>query len=128
MILLLDTSTSLCKLVFVDDGSSHNCEWQADRQLARGLLSFLDEKLKLFNKNWNDISAIGVFQGPGSFTGLRIGITVMNTIADAQNIPIVGSHGDHWQDEIMEKLKSGCNEKIVLPFYGSDPRITNPRK
>jgi tRNA threonylcarbamoyladenosine biosynthesis protein TsaB len=128
VILLLDTSTSLCKLTFIEDDSTINYEWQADRQLAKGLLSFLDEKLKLVKKSWNDISAIGVFQGPGSFTGLRIGITVMNTIADAQNIPIVGGCGDNWQAAVLEKLTAGSNEKIVLPFYGSEANITKPRK
>ena len=128
MILLLDTSSSLCKLTFVDEHLRQNHEWQADRTLAKNLLSFLMEKLIKNGKTWSDISAIGVFEGPGSFTGLRIGLTVLNTIADAQNIPIVGGRGDNWQDEVMTKLQDGKNEKIVLPFYGSDAHITVPKK
>lgn len=128
MILLLDTSTSLCKLTFVDGDIRQNYQWQADRELAKKLLSFLNEKLRDNKKNWSDISAIGVFEGPGSFTGLRIGIVVMNTIADAQNIPIVGGRGDDWQDEAIAKINDNENEKIIMPFYGREARITTPVK
>ena len=127
MILLLDTSSSLCKLTFINEDLQQNYEWQADRTLAKNLLRFLMEKLSENGKTWSDITAIGVFEGPGSFTGLRIGLTVCNTIAGAQNIPIVGGRGDNWQDEVLAKLKNGKNEKIVLPFYGSDAHITVPK-
>jgi tRNA threonylcarbamoyladenosine biosynthesis protein TsaB len=128
MILLINTSTSICQLAFVDGESIQKYDWPADRTLAKKLLGYLSEKLGENNKTWSDISAIGVFEGPGSFTGLRIGLTVMNTIADAQNIPIVGSRGENWQAEALAKLQSGKNDKIVLPFYGSEVHITAPRK
>jgi tRNA threonylcarbamoyladenosine biosynthesis protein TsaB len=128
MILLIDTSTSVCQLTFIDGEVVKKYDWQADRSLAKLLLGYLNDKLSGNGFTWADISSIGVFEGPGSFTGLRIGITVMNTIADAQNIPIVGGRGDDWQDIALAKLKSGQNEKIVLPFYGSEAHITAPRK
>ena len=128
MILLVDTSTPICKLIFINGSSRQSDEWQSDRMLAKGLLGHLDKLLKATSKTWSDIMAIGVFEGPGSFTGIRIGLTVMNTIADAQNIPIVGARGNNWQDEILSKLKTGKNEKIVLPFYGGEVNITVPRK
>ena len=128
MIILIDTSTPICKLTFIDGEWRQDNEWQADRTLARDLLKYLHESLTRYDKKWSDITAIGVFEGPGSFTGLRIGITVMNTIADAQNIPIVGGRGDNWQDEVLSKLKNSQNEKIVLPFYGSEANITISKK
>lgn len=128
MIVLLDTSTPICKLTFIDGNLRYDDEWQADRTLAKGLLSYLNKNLRSFGKTWSDISSIGVFEGPGSFTGLRIGITVMNTIADAQDVPIVGGRGHNWQVQIINKLKNNENEKIVLPFYGSDAHITTSKK
>lgn len=129
MILFLNTSTPICELAFTFDNSSKKqYTWQADRTLAKNLLTFLKEKLDENNLNWADISAIGVFKGPGSFTGLRIGITVMNTIADAQNIPIVGVSGENWQNDALEKINSGQNEKIVMPFYGGDAHISTPKR
>lgn len=128
MILLINTSSPICRISFIDSDWNKSYEWQADRTLAKKLLGFLNEKLGDNNKTWSDISAIGAFEGPGSFTGLRIGLTVVNTIADAQNIPIVGGRGDNWQSIVLQKLDNDSNEKIVLPFYGSEAHITKPRK
>lgn len=128
MILLLDTSTPVCKLSLIDGQWRYDDQWQADRQLAKGLLGYLQEQLRLNHKILADITAIAAFQGPGSFTGLRIGLTVLNTIADAQSIPIVGARGDNWQDDAIERLHRSENDNIILPFYGSEAHITKPRK
>ena len=128
MIILLDTSTPICKLTFIDGTKRQDDEWQSNKILAKGLLSHLDKLLKMQSKTWSDITAIGVFKGPGSFTGIRIGLTVMNTIADALEVPIVGGRGNRWQDETLAKIHAGKNEKIVLPLYGGDAHITTPRK
>ncbi|HMI09224.1 MAG TPA: tRNA (adenosine(37)-N6)-threonylcarbamoyltransferase complex dimerization subunit type 1 TsaB [Candidatus Saccharimonadales bacterium] len=128
MILLLDTSTPVCKIMLVDSDWHYNDEWQADRTLARGLLNYLQEQLQKNGKTFTDISGIGVFRGPGSFTGLRIGLTVLNTMADSLAIPIVGGEGETWRDQVIIKLQSGQNDQIVLPLYGSDAHITKPRK
>jgi tRNA threonylcarbamoyladenosine biosynthesis protein TsaB len=128
MILLLDTSTPVCKLALIDGVWRYEDEWQADRQLAKGLLKYLQQKLTESDKTFADISGIGVMKGPGSFTGLRIGLTVLNTLADAENIPIVGETGADWQNTALTKLMAGKNEKIVLPFYGGEAHITKPRK
>jgi len=128
VILLLDTSTPVCKLTLINGDLQYKDEWQADRQLAKGLLKYLYEQLQRNNSTFADITGIGVFAGPGSFTGLRIGLTVVNTIADSENIPIVSATGDEWQARVIQKLDAGINEKIVLPFYGNDAHITKPRK
>lgn len=86
------------------------------------------DSLKRINVTWSDITGIGVFEGPGSFTGLRIGLTVANTIADSQQIPIVGGKGEEWQTDTLAALNSDRNNKIVMPFYGSEAHITAPRK
>lgn len=128
MIILLDTSTPVCKLTFIDGDFRMQNEWQADRTLAKGLLGYLQEQLEAYSKSWADITGIGVFRGPGSFTGLRIGLTVLNTIADAMVVPIVGAAGEEWQTEALAKLRAGGNDKIVVPEYGGEAHITKPRK
>ncbi|MFZ2544683.1 MAG: tRNA (adenosine(37)-N6)-threonylcarbamoyltransferase complex dimerization subunit type 1 TsaB [Candidatus Saccharimonadales bacterium] len=128
MILLLDSSTPTCKITFVEDGQSKSYEWKADRELAKGLLGWLKDRLGDEGGQWSDISGLGVFQGPGSFTGLRIGLTVLNTLADTLSIPIVGTQGDDWRDEAITRLQSGENDKIALPYYGNGANITIPRK
>lgn len=128
MILFLDTSTPICKLTLRETDWRYDDAWQADRTLAKNLLSYLHEQLEKNNKNWRDISALGAFKGPGSFTGLRIGLTVLNTIADSENIPILGETDEDWQEKILHRLKKGENDRVVLPFYGSEAHITKPRK
>ena len=124
MIILLDTSTATCFLTVVDDEVWQDFEWQAGRTLARGLLKFLEEK----TGDLHDISGIGVMKGPGSFTGLRIGLTVANTLADSLNVPIVGATGEDWREMTLKKLYAGENEKIVMPEYGAAAHVTSPRK
>lgn len=129
MILLLDTSEGLCRLTLdIAPEQRHVVEWQADRELARGLLQFIVDTLKQYELTVQDVTGIGLFRGPGSFTGLRIGAATMNTIAASQDIAIVGAIGDEWQNDAIERLRAGENDRIVLPEYGRDARITSPRK
>ena len=125
----LDTSTPTCKLTLISDtGEKYDYEWLAERELAKGLHAFINEKLQLHGSSWNDISGIGVYQGPGSYTGLRIGLTVLNTLADALSVPVIGATGESWQSEAIARLESGENDQIVLPEYGGEANITAPRK
>ena len=128
MILLLDTSTPLCRMSFIDGDIETTADWQADRTLAKNLLTQLQESLSGMGKTLHDIDGIGVFEGPGSFTGLRIGMTVANTIADSEGIAIVGARGDDWRQAALARLRSGENDRLVMPFYGGDAHITLPRK
>ena len=128
MILLLDTSTPTCKLTLIADDFRYDDEWHADRQLAKGLLAYLHDQLEKNGKAFTDISGIGAFEGPGSFTGLRIGLTVLNTLAESEGVAIVGARGDDWQQTALAKLEADKNERIVVPYYGSDAKITTPRK
>lgn len=128
MILLLDTSTPVCRLTLIEGDDRFDDEWVADRTLAKGLLGYITARLNDHSKTWTDITAIGVFEGPGSFTGLRIGLTVLNTVAYSQHISIVGTRGHDWQNSALQRLNEGENDQIVMPFYGSEAHITLPRK
>lgn len=128
MKLLLDTSTPVCKLTLVGTEDWHEYEWQADRTLADDLLGYLTDRLKEHGAGFSDITAIGVMKGPGSFTGLRIGLTVMNTLADSLKLPIVGAMGEEWRETALKRLANGDDDRLVMPEYGSAANITTPRK
>lgn len=128
MIVLFDTSTPTARMTLVIDGKQHEIEWEAGRELAKGIFGWLDESLSIHNATVHDITGIGVFSGPGSFTGLRIGITVANTFADSLSIPVVACSGDGWKDECIKRLNAGENDEIILPQYDRDANITKPRK
>jgi tRNA threonylcarbamoyladenosine biosynthesis protein TsaB len=128
MILLIDTSTPDCRLTLIDGEQRFDDVWTADRTLADKLLGYLRGQLQAHGKTWSDITGIGVFKGPGSFTGLRIGLTVMNTLADSLDIPIIGETDEDWQQKALKRLDEGQNDRLVMPLYGREANITKPRK
>ncbi|MDQ3065055.1 MAG: tRNA (adenosine(37)-N6)-threonylcarbamoyltransferase complex dimerization subunit type 1 TsaB [bacterium] len=130
MILTLRTDKPESEIgLYLDQAQLTYETWQAHRQLAETLHQKIHDMLISKNVDFKDLSAIVCYQGPGSFTGLRIGISVANALAHSLNIPIVGEEGEvSWQDRGMERLKSSQNDKIVLPIYGAPVHITQSRK
>ncbi len=110
MKMYLDTSsdTTILKL---DDKSY---EWESNHTLAKNILTFIHDKLVENNHDWQDITEITFMSGPGSFTGLRIGATVVNTLAHDLNIPLYNHRGERVQ--------------IIIPDYGRPANITAPKK
>lgn len=128
-ILLIRTDKPESEIYIYDqDKALTEYKWEAHRTLAKSLLKIISKQLEEAGLMLSDIEAIGVYEGPGSFTGLRIGITVANTISYSQNIQIVSARGESWIRLCVEKLKNNENQEIVLPFYGQDANITKPRK
>lgn len=128
MIVLWNSADMVVRATFVDGSKKREVQWEAGRALARDMLSYLRDELAKDEKTFDDIMAIGVFRGPGSYTGLRIGLTVLNTFASARNISIVGSTADNWQDDCLARLEAGDNDGVVLPEYGGDAHVTKPVK
>ncbi len=108
--LYLDTSTPTTILRLNDQEYT----WLSENRLAEKIFQFIHEKLHTLHADWHDISEITFMSGPGSFTGLRIGATVVNTIAHELNIPLYDHHGK--------------KHPIILPDYGRPAHITSPKK
>ncbi len=129
MIILWNSAKMVVELTLVDDaGVQASYEWPAGRTLARDMLAYLRDRLAEHGKTLVDVTGIGVLPGPGSFTGLRIGLTVLNTLAHEQHIPIVGAMGDDWRTACLERLAHGEDDSIVLPQYGAAAHITQPKR
>lgn len=101
--------------------------WHAHRQLAETIHSKVNDLLKQQGKSFQDIEGIIIYKGPGSFTGLRIGMSVANALSYGLGIPIVASNG-RWIEDGIEALLAGKVHKIAVPEYGSGAHITPPRK
>lgn len=129
MILTLRTDSPTAYITLLDDqGIEVKQEiWQADRTLADNLHRHIDELLRAADSGWEELAGILVYRGPGSFTGLRIGITVANALAYGLDIPVIGETSDEWQGRAFSRLQNGGNDRIVLPHYGADPNITRPK-
>ena len=87
MKLYIDTSSS-DKIIIKLDGKKY--ETEAKKEKSQKLLPFIVETLKRKNKKIEDLSEIEVNTGPGSFTGLRVGVSVANAIGWAEGIPVNG--------------------------------------
>lgn len=103
-------------------------KWTAHRQLAETLHSQIAKILQSVGVDWGDIKGVVVFKGPGSFTGLRIGLSVANALAYSYGLPIVGTQGKDWLKDGLAKLQKGQNDQMVLPKYGSPVYTTPPKK
>lgn len=128
MIVLWNSAAMTVYCALVESGETYEYSWEANRSLAHDMLAYLRDRLDEHGRTFDDITGIGVFRGPGSYTGLRIGLTVLNTLANARQIPIVGVTGDAWTDQALKRLDAGRDDKIVLPEYGGEARVTQPRK
>jgi tRNA threonylcarbamoyladenosine biosynthesis protein TsaB len=102
--------------------------WLADRQLAETIHAEIQKLLSDVHREWQDVEGLVVYKGPGSFTGLRIGLTVANTLADSLSALIVGAMGEDWQAQGIHRLLAGESDQQVLPEYGAPPHITAPKK
>ena len=114
--------------LFEDNKRLETYSWIAHRELAETLHTKLKELLTRHGKQTEDMKGIVVFKGPGSFTGLRIGISVANTLAFALHIPIAGEQGEHWAEAGVIRLIKQENDRIVSPEYGALPHITPQKK
>lgn len=110
-------------------------KWEAHLKLAETIHKELDKILKQAclpagrsSISLHDLQGVVIYQGPGSFTGLRIGLSVANALAESLQIPIVGSTGENWCADGIEKLQKGENNKVVLPIYGAEVRTTTQKK
>ena len=129
IIISIKTDQTESEFVLLDDHKVlESIKYLAHRDLGATIHTKILELLKKQDMDWNSLEGIVCYKGPGSFTGLRIGLTVANSLAYGLDIPIIGELGDDWLDKAVDSLLAGDNQKRVMPFYGSEPHITQPKK
>lgn len=90
MILVIDTSSSHVTVSILNNNTIvHEFKKKIDNDIASKIMSIINMELTESNMDIKDIEKIFVVNGPGSFTGVRIGVTIAKTIAWALNIKVV---------------------------------------
>lgn len=90
MLLAIDTATAIASVSLYQGTVLAETTWNAGRDHTRELLPRVGELLGLAGRTVDDIAAVGVSLGPGSFNGLRVGIATAKAISLARDIPIIG--------------------------------------
>lgn len=103
IILNIETSTTVCSVAIAKDGQTLAFkELDGDYSHAENLTLFIQDVLKQSNYTLQNIDAIAVSKGPGSYTGLRIGVSVAKGLCYALDKPLIA----------IETLQSLCGPVI----------------
>lgn len=102
MKMFLDTSTDTVILKLDDKVYQETF----GHDMAEKLLAFIHDKLQENGQDFKDIEKIEFNSGPGSFTGLRIGASIANTLIHELNL----------------------DQPLIIPDYGRPANITSPTK
>lgn len=129
MILTIRTDKPEAEIgLFVNQDKVGYVIWTAHRLLAETIHRQIEDLLRNNSKEWQDISAIACYKGPGSFTGLRIGLTVANSLAYSLEVPIVTETGGNWIKQSIDRISKSDYDVIAVPTYGHEPNVTSPKK
>lgn len=91
ILLAVDTATTSCSVaLFKDEGLLAETVYTAGKTHSRHLLSMIHGLLETCRIGSADIGGIAVTRGPGTFTGLRIGLSTVKGLAAAIRVPVVG--------------------------------------
>ena len=89
-ILALDTSTEVLAISIACSGASVSMAMRKGLQHASSLIPVIDQLMARLGISASDIDLVVCSLGPGSFTGIRIGLATALGIASAREIPVVG--------------------------------------
>lgn len=113
IILNIETSTTNCSVSLSNEGETLVLKEDnnANYSHAESLHVFIDDVIKSAKLTLKDIDAIAVSKGPGSYTGLRIGVSAAKGLCYALNVPLIS----------VSTLKAlahqvNGNEGIIIPM------------
>lgn len=91
LILHIETATKVCSVALSKDGKLLNLKENNSAEYSHGenLTTYIKDVLTASNYSLNDLSAVAVTSGPGSYTGLRIGVSTAKGLCYALEIPLI---------------------------------------
>ncbi|HUZ02824.1 MAG TPA: tRNA (adenosine(37)-N6)-threonylcarbamoyltransferase complex dimerization subunit type 1 TsaB [Thermomicrobiaceae bacterium] len=90
LLLAIDTSTEVAGLALYDGDRISEVTWGAGRNQTVTLLGEVERMLSINGHHATDLRAVAVAMGPGTFNGLRVGMSVAKGLAFGLGLPLVG--------------------------------------
>jgi tRNA threonylcarbamoyladenosine biosynthesis protein TsaB len=133
LLLALDTSTRIASVALFD-GSSVLSEttWLAGREHSRRLLVEVEIALERIGRSQSDLTGVVVAKGPGSYTGVRVALSVAKGIASALSLPAWGvnsldvlAHAVLTEHAVRAVLEAGRG-RFATALYIADTCVALP--
>ncbi len=107
LLLLIETATTSCSVALVQQGQVLALKELNERNIhAEVITVFIEELFSTAGKTYQDLDAVAVSSGPGSYTGLRIGVSTAKGLCFALDKPLIGI-------ETMQAMADGMAAKLT---------------
>ena len=119
-ILNIETSTEVCSVSLAKDGETlFQKESNEGLNHSQLLTVFIEDLFKENKVEFSQLDAVAVSKGPGSYTGLRIGVSVAKGLCFGLNIPLISIGSlDSMADQVVSQMNDyfvpGNNEKVLI--------------
>jgi tRNA threonylcarbamoyladenosine biosynthesis protein TsaB len=130
VILALDTSTQQSSVALVDENVVRSeWSWQSGASASTQLHRVIAESMELTAVSMDSLGGVVVAKGPGSFSGVRVAISVAKGLAMGLGIPLVGIstldviglQASASSDDVWAVLPAGRNQVYAAHFVGCGP-------
>lgn len=125
MLLAIDTATQYLSLALHDGAALHAEQtWHSPNMHTVQLAPAVRDLLARAELAMSDLTALAVSTGPGSYTGLRIGVALAKGLAAARNLPLIGiptldiiaAAQPHFQGGLIAVVQAGRGRIIAAPY------------
>ena len=127
MILFIDTSGGRNRLALYSKVGEFKAEESLpERGTSEVVLSTLERLLQQAKLKKEDLTGIAVVVGPGSFTGLRVGVSFANALGLGLGLPLLGIPAGEDPDSSIKEGR--LKRRWLRPNYGAEPKVTIRRE
>lgn len=124
-LLAIDASGIAGSVAYIKDGKLAGEYYICDKLThSQTIMPMLEDMKSLLNINLEEVDAVAVTSGPGSFTGLRIGVTAAKALAFALEVPIIGvptldvmAHGMVFTDYLICPIMDARRNQVYTALY-----------
>ncbi|MDP3467227.1 MAG: tRNA (adenosine(37)-N6)-threonylcarbamoyltransferase complex dimerization subunit type 1 TsaB [Daejeonella sp.] len=139
LILLLETATSTCSVALSENGKIIGIKEANERNIhASHITLFIEELMINTGKKYTDLNAVAVSRGPGSYTGLRIGVSTAKGLCYALDIPLLGintleamtcgllSQNDIQDSDLLVPMIDARRMEVYTGIFQNDLNVIEP--